>query len=268
MKVASPNSLARLLQEQLAAQGDPSRAVTLSQLLEVHLSYAVVRGALGLAGKGEYDVALLGLLVDRSLLQVDPAVEAAAKRELEKAEPGLAFAGALADRLLRLRRDRDDAQGSNPAAGSLSVTEPDEAEQPPASLPSHEISDEPAETGEGLVASESTAAPRERETPRSESTAELAEGDDSVVATPEEAPAFEPLEPAEVAKPPAREPVEPSVSLPAACWTCSHELPARDGVRFCPHCGSDQEQPRCTACGEQVEHAWSFCPRCGRALET
>ena len=103
MKVTSPQTLARLLFDRLAETGDPKRAVTLAQLLDDHLAYARVRPELQLAGKGEYDVGILGLLADRTLLQADPALEAAARRELEGPEPGLTFAEALAERLLRLR---------------------------------------------------------------------------------------------------------------------------------------------------------------------
>jgi predicted RNA-binding Zn-ribbon protein involved in translation (DUF1610 family) len=200
MKVTSPQSLARLLSDRLAAAGDPMRSVTLRQLLENHLAYARVRTELQMAGKGEYDVAILGLLADPTLLAVDPALEAAARRELDNPEPALAFAEALAERVLRL----------NPAEG-----------ESPAAPPVFELAVEP----------------------------------EPAVAEPEPA----------VAEP------EPTVADPevdsGGCWACTKALPTRDGVRFCPHCGADQEVPRCSACGDRLEPDWTFCPRCGRPLE-
>lgn len=241
MKVTSPDRLARLLHDRLAEAGDPGRAVTLARLLDTHLSYPVARAALGMAGKGEYDVALLGLLVDRSLLQVDPAVEAAARRELEGTEPGLGFAGALADRLLRLRRSAD-------ASESL------EGESDVASLVDR-LMDEPVESSTDDV---DPPGPEEIE-PAAEKAVDMPV---PVQAAPEPS---EPISPAPEVEPDPEDRA-PSVPAPGPCWSCDAELPDRDGLKYCPHCGSDQEAPRCTACGDRLEPGWAFCPRCGRAL--
>lgn len=251
MQVASPHVLARLLRERLAANGDPSRAVTLARLLDVYLSYAVVRRSLGLAGKGEYDVAILGLLVDRTLLQVDPAVEAAARRELEGPEPDLAFSAALSDRLVRLR----------PGADGASVLEGliDPGRESP--------EDEPARVVEAESEEASSPEPEAAE-PAATTAVETAETELRAAPTVAEPAPPEPDETPAAPEPPVEEPSEPPVAAPECCWSCAAELPDRDGVRFCPHCGSDQVQPRCTACGERVEAAWAFCPRCGRALGT
>jgi predicted RNA-binding Zn-ribbon protein involved in translation (DUF1610 family) len=53
----------------------------------------------------------------------------------------------------------------------------------------------------------------------------------------------------------------------AACRACGAELPRNREARFCPYCGADQETPRCTACGEELEAEWRYCPACGRAAE-
>ena len=124
MKVTSPRTLARLLLDRLATAGDPGRALTLAQLLDDHLAYSYVRAELGLAGKGEYDVAILGLLADRTLLQVDPALEAAARRELETPEPALAFADALSERLLRLRNPSLPENDDRPQEGAAAEDGP------------------------------------------------------------------------------------------------------------------------------------------------
>lgn len=252
MKVTSPDRLARLLHDRLAEAGDPGRAVTLARLLDTHLSYPVARAALGMAGKGEYDVALLGLLVDRSLLQVDPAVEAAARRELEGTEPGLGFAGALADRLLRLRRSAETPEAVVAETDVASLV--DRLMEEPAEPPT----DDPPPPG-----------PEESES----GPAEAPDVPGPVQTAPEPSePGSPPLE-TDVSEPqvesePEPDPEEsaPSVSSPGPCWSCDEALPIRDGLRYCPHCGSDQEAPRCTACGDRLEPGWSFCPRCGREL--
>jgi len=189
MEVTSPEALARLLSERLAEGGDPFRPVPLSELLNHHLSYPYVRATLDLAGKGEYDVAVLNLLTDPTRLDVDPAVLAAAKRELATPEPALGFSGPLADRVLRIR------------TGGV----PEEIEDP-------------------------------EESPEREESAE-----------PEEL-------------------AEPGPDSAPECWDCEVPLPRREGVRYCPRCGADQEVPRCPDCRELVEPDWSYCSRCGRAL--
>lgn len=289
MKVISPQTLALLLHDRLADGGDPSRAVTLSRFLDSHLSYAVVRAALGLAGKGEYDVAVLGLLADRTLLQVDPAVEAGARRELESAEPGLGFATALSDRLLRLRPDRADASMPD-GVGATGSRTPNPEEEPPA-LDVEVLAVEEEEP------ERQAARPAARRSPASEP----AEGPARATETPQRTEPPLPEEDSEPPELPAEEPSEPSVVVETisaldapqvshvaeaaepqleapegelapdpvgtVCWTCTAALPDREGVRFCPHCGSDQEGARCTACGDRLEPGWAFCPRCGRGLQ-
>jgi len=180
MELTSPEALARLLSVRLAEGGDPFRSIPLSEFLNHHLSYPYVRAALGLAGKGEYDVAVLRLLTDPTRLEVDPAVSAAAQGELATPEPALGFSGPLADRLLRIR-------AGGPREESVDPEEPEQSEEP----------------------------------------------------SPDSVP---------------------------GCWECDVPLPQREGVRYCPRCGADQEAPRCADCGELVEPDWSYCSRCGCAL--
>ena len=52
---------------------------------------------------------------------------------------------------------------------------------------------------------------------------------------------------------------------PADCPECSRVLPTRDGLRFCPFCGTDVHVVACGACGEELERSWSFCVACGEA---
>ena len=51
-----------------------------------------------------------------------------------------------------------------------------------------------------------------------------------------------------------------------ACPSCSGDLPARDGLRFCPWCQADLTTPRCGDCGEELDPDWRFCPACGTQI--
>jgi len=258
VRVTSPERLACLLSDRLAERGDRGRAITLAQLLEDVLAYPGVRSELGLAGKGEYDLAMLGLLTHRSLLQVDPAVAAAARRELESPEPGLGFSDDFADRLLRLR------PGTPPVAGAESMADGERAED--------------AESSASSAGSEDAAAPAAGS---KEAAVPVADPEDAAApaAGPEDAavPAAVPLAdmPAPAAEPgggnaagiPTDDAPDASEPGAASCRACAAPLPRRDGVRYCPRCGADQAETRCLACGELLEREWRFCPRCGRGLE-
>lgn len=50
---------------------------------------------------------------------------------------------------------------------------------------------------------------------------------------------------------------------PGSCAWCKGALPDRDGVNFCPHCGTDVTLVPCAACGAEIEAGWSFCVACG-----
>ncbi len=72
---------------------------------------------------------------------------------------------------------------------------------------------------------------------------------------------------AEAGPPPASSPrVEPSAGPGEGgqCWRCGRGLPQRSGLRFCVFCGSDQRQPLCLGCDEELEPGWAYCPRCGK----
>jgi RNA polymerase subunit RPABC4/transcription elongation factor Spt4 len=75
--------------------------------------------------------------------------------------------------------------------------------------------------------------------------------------------------------PPVRDAVEKAEAelvaptVPAAvvaCWNCGGVLPGDRVVKFCPHCGADQREPACAACGAATERGWKHCPDCGAKL--
>ncbi len=287
MKVASPSALARILHRRLSETGDPGRAITLGELLHAMLPYATVRGPLGLASKAEYDLALLGLLHSRELLQIDPVVLDGVARALEAPEPDLEFSDALADSLLRLRLPRaiEEAARESTEAGDPTTTDaqaesadareetaqsgadsPAEVSAPPPSsaIPSPAdvpgLARPPAERG--LVS-------RAHEPARS---AERAAG--GISASDLSAVRISSLTPPRVrgagdapAPSPAGDPADVRRPAPAqGCRSCGESLPDRGGVLYCPRCGAPQRDRRCTVCGDRVERDWRYCVRCGRDL--
>lgn len=50
---------------------------------------------------------------------------------------------------------------------------------------------------------------------------------------------------------------------PRPCRACGEALPYAEDLRFCPACGSDQEEVACARCGARLDPEWKFCIRCG-----
>lgn len=283
MKIASAEALARLLAERLAESGEPGRAITVAQLVEHVLPYPLVRERLGLAGKAEYDLAVLRLLTDRVLLQLDPALHEAAAKELDQPEPDLRPLEKLSESLLRVR---DPARAARRSLDAEVAEEPQRETAREASSPATDpgaapVAESPAESDASAGASVETAPEPPRGPPAESRDPESpAESRDPEPPEPE---ADRVTKPAVVSgpapsAPPGEPPAPPAESPPAgprrtdppravACWSCEAALPMREGVRFCPHCGVDQQATRCTSCGDRLEPGWSFCPRCGRALD-
>ncbi|HET7039588.1 MAG TPA: zinc ribbon domain-containing protein [Gemmatimonadales bacterium] len=88
--------------------------------------------------------------------------------------------------------------------------------------------------------------------------------------TPAAAPAGE-----ESARPPVflleREAQGPARPAPPAdalarlgrCRACGKPLPDDRPAAFCPWCGVSAGPASCAQCGEQLDDAWRYCPRCG-----
>jgi len=51
----------------------------------------------------------------------------------------------------------------------------------------------------------------------------------------------------------------------SSCPGCAMDLPQRDTLRFCPHCGTNVLLAPCGQCGEILERSWKYCLSCGTA---
>ena len=56
---------------------------------------------------------------------------------------------------------------------------------------------------------------------------------------------------------------EPRRGGSGECPFCRGALPADRAVRYCPHCGVDQQLRPCARCGEVLEAGWRYCVSCG-----
>ena len=99
---AERESMAGLLAHRLAESGQTA-AISVAELYRVHIPYHECRDRLGLASKGEYDVALLNLLCDPDLIRIDDDLVRAVERELASPEPGLAVLKNFAAARLEVR---------------------------------------------------------------------------------------------------------------------------------------------------------------------
>jgi len=219
-----------LLVHRLEEEGMPAEIpISVAELHRRLLPYSLCRDRLGFATKGEYDVDFLQLLVDDDSIHVpEVALLEAVRRELGSPEPGLALLQRFAASEVRLR---------TPASGSSGHPE------------------EPDETGPPIAALET-----------GRSRGDHLPGLDDPLLVPQDESA-DALGRRTAAPPPESESTAVTASG-VACRSCRSPLPERAGVRFCPHCGADQERWPCPGCGEEVEQGWSYCALCGKMLPT
>jgi hypothetical protein len=67
------------------------------------------------------------------------------------------------------------------------------------------------------------------------------------------------------AAPPRESPAQESrdAAVPEKCPGCSSRLPDRNGLQFCPFCGTNIRIVPCRKCGEVLDRSWRFCVTCG-----
>lgn len=229
-------ALTALIQRRLARDGlAPDAPIAVAELHRRLVPYALCREALGLATKAEYDLALLQLLDDAGVEVEEKALREAVRRELESPEPGLAILQRFAASEIRMAVPDSIMTEETEARRSEVVPGP-----PPAD---HESERMPQDRIPGLDDLEFR--PETASTPLPE-----------VPASAQAFTAFECRVDHEMG--------ESSEPAAGGCRSCGAELPARDGLRFCPACGANQDRWPCPACGETVERGWRFCAMCGK----
>lgn len=257
-------ALGRLLRRQLKATGQGEAAtVSVAELHRSLLPYPSCREELGLATKAEYDLAILHLLEDPAVVRIaEDALAEAVREELESPEPGLAFLrnfaaspleiGPLESRAPEIRPPEVEPGEEDEADDRLEAEPQARDVQPEGSGedPGREAAGEPAEEVPEAVGEEAHREPRGEAHLQGEAEHLEVEGERGGA---EEWLAA--LDEPEDAK------------LDVHCRSCDRELPRREGVRYCPHCGADQQVARCRSCGDSLEPDWNFCPRCGGAAE-
>lgn len=262
---AASGELWRLLARRLRESGQ--RGDTTVSVAELHrelVPYPICRDALGFATKAEYDLALLHLLRQGEAVRAaEDALSEAVEKELDSPEPGLAFLKHFAASPIEVRalevgatagavateaaaESGTDAPGAESRAPDPRTGDP----EPPADA------GEPESGGMGTSdALEATPAPRVPSAGEWLATLERAVERRNRERTGEtEADRGDRGEAGEAGE-------------AGRCFACEGELPARPGVRYCPHCGADQTRRECRSCGEPMESGWKFCPRCGAAAD-
>jgi hypothetical protein len=252
---------------------------TVAEIYQNLVPYGSHRDRIGVEMNGDYEDALIRLLAGEGgylILDSEPALRDL-RAELETPHPNTGLYREFAAVDVRLNQAYLDLAAS--AMDSLpDLVEELEADDPVAMTelapsagggalgivpPGVDIfSDEP-ESAAGAtpdVTPAGTAAPTSR-----------GAGEDSTeapVIRPPLAPEFvddDPPAPAPAAPEgpptPTSSPATPSSA--GQCRWCSEALPARDGLNFCPFCGTDLKIVPCWSCGSELEAGWRFCASCG-----
>lgn len=224
--------LARLLLRRLRErEAAPEAGLTVGELHRELLPYPRCREAAGLASKAEYDLAMLELLAEPALLSAeDPELVEAVEEERASMEPELGLLEAFSEVTLR----------PGPALEVRAATSGPDPEAAPAG-PDSSAGARAADRG-GADARSSDRPGADRPGAGRPGGGEARPG--SGAASTADADA--------------------AGRGRGTCRHCGHELPEREGARYCPWCGADQRSPQCGDCGEPLEAGWRYCPSCGR----
>ncbi len=228
-------ALTALILRRLAREGlAPDSPIAVAELHRRLVPYAVCREALGLTTKAEYDLVLLQLLDDVGVEVEEKALRDAVRRELESPEPGLAILQRFAASEVRIGAPDSVVTGQTGAPDSAVASGP-----PPADFETERMAQDRIPGLDDLEFRPEAASPPGTEADPARPVFAISEGgvDHGMQGT--------------------------SGPEAARCRACTAELPSRDGLKFCPTCGANQDRWPCATCGETVERGWKFCAMCG-----
>lgn len=240
----------------------PGGPFTIAEIRDTVLPYRASRKSLGVDSMEDYDTALLTFLAGtagRATLD-DPALTKVFLHESRGSNPDLSLLAIHGAALFRL----------DPASVANVLAELAAAEAAAAVAPAGDAGEAGEATSSAAPAAESTPAPV---VPVSELVQAPPPAPSRSDRLPTSAPRVGPPPRPAPAPAPAPEPEPPiaeSISLaslaPVMCLYCGGSLPVGRQVKFCPHCGQNQQGFHCPACSTEAEPGWKHCVSCGSAL--
>ena len=255
----------RVLVDEIRRSGPErlDRSFTVAEMYRDLIPYRTHRNVLGVAMNGDYEDVLLRLLGgegDYLILDSD-AARREIRKELESSNPNTALFREFSN--VDVRLDPAALHGAAPTAtgqdgakeqGAAKMeqgppTEPDRParEDTPDVVPVGRLAPDAADEGEVMADQPATPAD-DQAPPRVWAMDQAAEEGEAPASAPSAPPPTTDRAPAEA---------------PDRCRWCAQELPLREGLNYCPHCGGDARLSPCPACGEALEPSWRYCVSCG-----
>lgn len=236
----------QVLSDEIEKSGTPPADLqfTVAEIYQRLIPYRTHRDRLGVEMNGDYEDALLRLLAGEGefLLLESEAARNRIRQEIAQSNPNTGIYREFAAVGVRLNPGRVPAPTGFPTAEkadtrpiqtsleALGVEEPAPSRRQGSSSQSGKRIDDPADSGgEAPVTGKGEGARMAGGIPAPESAAESRN----------------------------------QGSGGSACPDCGGDLPVRDSLRFCPHCGTNVLLAPCTSCGEVLERSWKFCLSCG-----
>jgi len=255
-----------------------SNSFTVAEIYQILVPYRSHRDALGVEMNGDYEDALLRLLAGAGELLVLESAEAQARilKELSSKNPNTGLFREFAAAEVHLNPDRlhpDHLPNAvrkelpqEPVRIDVDVeveptahTESEERSQPAPTYFDFETSTvESMETAASNSAGTTTAA-------RPVTQAVSARAAKSTATRPQPATRKRATdEPGAGIWKPGELPVSSATeSKVSDCLWCDEQLPDRDVLNFCPHCGTSTTVKPCASCGSEMDMGWRFCVSCG-----
>lgn len=223
---------------------------TVAEIYQSLVPYRSHRDRIGIEMNADYEDALLRLLAgEGEYLTIDSrAARQQIREELDSLNPDTGVYRDFAAVEVELNQDMlPDQEADQPAS--------DDGEGHPAETDFREAS---ASAGFSFV--DDLEAAGASDAPEGGEDAALAPGGE-----PEDLPA--PEDGSGPGKPEAPTGRDEETADGGVCRWCRGELPDRDELRFCPHCGSRRDRIPCPECGTELATEWRFCIACGTAVD-